>query len=392
MNASQMEPCGSFAGRHLRMDHSPPMRSDTRRKAPKPPAAANFALVVVAAIIFSANWGCDSNRPTPRDRSDDARVRVKLGLNWFPEAEHGGYYAALVHGFFADEGLDVEIVRGGPESPIVQQVAGGERDFGVANADNLLFARAQQAPVVALMAPIQRSPRCIMVHESSGIRDFADLKEMTLGLSVTQAFSHYLRKKAPLTGVKIVPTPPNVAQFLEDPRFGQQGYVFSEPFVARKRGSDPYVLMLADLGFNPYTSLLFAADGAVRDRADICRKMVRASIRGWQKYLADPAATNARIHELNPEMDLDILAFGAEQIASLIRAPGDETPIGSMTLDRWRQLGEQLVEAEQLKSEQIDSRGAFTLEFLDVALRDEATAPNNPVSRDPSSATSSSSR
>src|SRR3990172_4438578 len=123
---------------------------------------------------------------------------------WAAGGGHGGFYAAQVHGYFREEGLDVEIVKGGAESPILQQVAGGQRDFGVTNADNIVLGRAQQAEVVALMAPLQTSPRCLIVHESSGIRRFEDLKNITIAMS-PQAFSHYLQKKARLEGVNIVP-------------------------------------------------------------------------------------------------------------------------------------------------------------------------------------------
>ena len=69
--------------------------------------------------------------------------RVQLALNWFPEAEHGGYYAALVHGYYADEGFDVEIIPGGPGAPVIQEVVVGRVGFGVVNADQILLGRAE---------------------------------------------------------------------------------------------------------------------------------------------------------------------------------------------------------------------------------------------------------
>src|SRR5690348_16914722 len=96
--------------------------------------------------------------PAPNKVADEDLIPVTLQLNWFPEAEHGGYYAALVHGYYRDAGLDVKILPGEPNSPVVQQVARGMVDFGVVNADNIIFGRAQQAPIVAVMAPLQISP------------------------------------------------------------------------------------------------------------------------------------------------------------------------------------------------------------------------------------------
>src|SRR4029079_11684477 len=221
---------------------------------------------------------------------------VTLQLNWYPEVEHGGYYSAKVDGLFEAEGLDVEILAGGPETPVIQQVATGRVTFVVVNADNILFGRAQEAPIVAVMAPLQTSPRCLLVHKESAIQSFDDLKNVTIAMSTTQAFSHYLRKKVALEGVRVVPYSGTVSQFLQNPSLVQQGYVFSEPFVARKNGAEVKVLMLSDLGFNPYTSVLFTTESIIADKPDLVRRMAQASIEGWQRYLESPDRANAEIH------------------------------------------------------------------------------------------------
>src|SRR3990172_12386968 len=97
----------------------------------------------------AAGTGGNETVATARgERKDPTLIDVTLQLNWFPEAEHGGFFAALVHGYYQEEGLNVEILPGGPETPVVQQVARRAAPFGVVNADNVLFGRAQQPPVV----------------------------------------------------------------------------------------------------------------------------------------------------------------------------------------------------------------------------------------------------
>jgi NitT/TauT family transport system substrate-binding protein len=295
----------------------------------------------------------------------DAPVRVSLQLNWFPEAEHGGFFAALVHGYYREAGLDVMILPGGPDTPVLQQVGRRAATFGVVNADNILFGRAQQVPAVALMAPLQISPRCLIVHERSGITGFDQLKNMTIAMSNSNAFSQFLRRKLPLSGVTVVPYSGSVTPFLLNQDYAQQGYVFSEPFIARKQGGDPRVLMLADLGFNPYTSLLFTHDDQVRDHGDLVERMVAASVRGWARYIEAPEETNAYIHKVNPQMDLDILAFGAEQIRPLVLdATAERQGIGTMSRERWQTLADQLVETGQLKPGEVHVDQAFTTRFL----------------------------
>jgi NitT/TauT family transport system substrate-binding protein len=315
------------------------------RSAPNPPAAAPTAGIVGASSKLDA---------------------VKLALNWYPEAEHGGFYAALRQGFYREAGLDIEIVKGGPNAPVIPLVARGNIAFGVANADGLLLGRAQDAPVVALMAPLQTSPRSIMVHESSGIENFTDLKKLgTLAVSDSQPFFRFLSKRISLEGVNIVPYQGNVAMFLVKRDFGQQAYVFSEPFTAKQEGGDPRSLLVADLGFNPYTSVLFTRETLLRDHADVARAMVAASIRGWEHYLAEPAETNQYIHEVNPEMGLEALAFGVEALAPLVRnKEADAVGIGHMSAERWQTLADQLVEIGSLEAGVVRANEAFTTEFL----------------------------
>lgn len=297
--------------------------------------------------------------------TEGGTTRVRLALNWFPEAEHGGFYAAQIHGYYAARQIEVEILGGGPDAPVIQRVATGAVEFGVTNADDVLYARAQQAPVVALMAPYQINPRCIMVHASSGIERIEQIRNITLAMSQRPAFSHYLRWKYPLEGVNIVPYPGNVSQFLANPNFAQQGYVFSEPFVARQQGGDPRALLVSNIGFNPYASVLIATEETIGQRADLARAVVEASIQGWEHYLRDPQETNRHINSLNPEMGMDILGYGATESQPLVLdAVAVDKGLGHMSAERWSQLHQQMVEAGLIDANSAHAAGAFDAQFL----------------------------
>jgi NitT/TauT family transport system substrate-binding protein len=322
-----------------------------------------FKCALLASLLLLA--ACSTQREESQPADADALPKVQLALNWFPEAEHGGFYAAQVHGYYADHGVDVEILGGGPDAPVIQRVATGAVAFGVTNADDVLYARAQQAPVVALMAPYQVNPRCIMVHASSGIENIADIANITLAMSQRPAFAHYLRWKYPFKGVKIVPYPGNVTQFLMDETFAQQGYVFSEPFVAKAKGGDPKALLVADIGFNPYASVLIASEEKIAADPQLVTAVVRASIRGWEHYLTDPETTNRHINALNPEMGLEILAYGAEESKALVLHPQAQARgVGSMSSERWRELLAQMVSADLIETGAVDPAAAFTSHFL----------------------------
>lgn len=322
---------------------------------------------VLVCLLAGFGSGCQPAAAPPATSDGPAKAAqpVTLQLNWFPEAEHGGFYAALVHGYYEDEGLRVTIQPGGPGAPVIQQVASGRVDFAVANADQVLLGRGQGAPVVAVMTAMQDSPRCIMVHEKSGINSLLELKNLTLVVGSGKPFAQFLlRRLGKDAGLTIVPYQGNVALFLQRDDVAQQAYVFSEPYMARQQGADPKCLMLSELDFNPYTSLLTTNDKRIADDPQLVGKMVRASIRGWQKYLQDPEPTNRHIQQQNSEMTAEILAYGAEAIRPLCVPAGTEASgLGHMSAERWETLARQLKEIELLNNADTWEQ-AFDLSFL----------------------------
>jgi NitT/TauT family transport system substrate-binding protein len=307
-----------------------------------------FSLWVLSCIAFA---GCGDEKAN-LDSTDGSTPTVTVILNWFPEAEHGGFYAAQVHGFYEEAGLNVVIKQGGPGTKVVANVEVGRATFGVANADKILNGCAQGADVVALMAPIQDSPRCVLVHEESGIESLQQLSDLTLSISAGQPFAQYLKKKVPLTDVTFAPFNGGVKTFMRGSKFAQQAYSFSEPFTAGKLGAKPKALMVSEIGFNPYTSVLIAGRDTVEDSSELVQKFVDASVRGWEKYLSEPDETNKHIESLNPEMAQEILEFGVQALRPLCRS--DETPMGNMTLQRWQELEAQLQEIDLIQPGDVD--------------------------------------
>src|SRR4051794_27542355 len=100
-----------------------------------------------------------------------AADKIKLALNWVPEPEFGGIYAAKQIGAFEKHGLDVDIQPGGAGTPTWQLVATGKVDYAIASADEVIIARAQGANIVAFFATYQTCPRGIMVHASRGLKN-----------------------------------------------------------------------------------------------------------------------------------------------------------------------------------------------------------------------------
>ncbi len=337
--------------------------------------ASRRELLGIGCCLAFVAAGCNrSDGPTSASQRGSGRAAavdsaqetdVELALNWFPEAEHGGYFAALVHGFYKEAGLNVRILPGGPGSPVLQRVATGRVAFGIENADRVLLARAQEADVVAVMAPLQKSPRAVMVRAASTFKRIEDLSNVTLAVTSGATWLQFLKKKIAFENVRFVPYSGNVAAFLVHADYAQQAYVFSEPYFAKEKGVDVRCLMVADAGYNPYTSVLVTRGDSIRNRPDLVGRFVKASVRGWQVYLDHPEKTNGYIGRINPEIGPEVLAFGAKALRPLCLdgLPGIKA-VGRMTAERWKTLAAQMIAADALADQAVDPLRAFNLDFL----------------------------
>jgi NitT/TauT family transport system substrate-binding protein len=264
--------------------------------------------------------------------------KLRLALNWKPDPQFGGFYAAP----YDKHGLDVEILPGGAGTPTVQMIGARSTEFGIVSADELVVARAGGNDVVALFAVFQNCPQGIMVHASRHLASIGDvLKEGTLAIQKGLPYASILEKKYGFEHVKIVPSPGgDISAFLHDEKFAQQCFVVSEPLQAKHAGVDVKVFPIADIGYNPYTTVLTTSGALLNSDPDRVKAMVAAVREGWSAYLNDPAPTNAKMHDLNPSMEASTFAEVAEA-----QKPYIETgTLGSMTAERWTTLISQLVE------------------------------------------------
>ena len=298
-------------------------------------------LLLIGLLVALATGACKK-----KEETGATGTHVKLALNWVPEPEFGGFYAAREGGAYGKRGLDVEIQGGGAGVPVVQMVAGGQADFGIIGADELLTARARGADVLPVFATFQTSPQGIMVHASRGAKNIGDvLKSGTLAIEPGAPYAVFLKKKFGFQSVSIVPYDGGVARFLVDPNVSQQCYVTAEPLAAKKQGGDPQVFLVADEGFNPYVGVLIVSRKAWTEHADRVRAFVEASREGWTSYNADPKPTNTVMRKLNASMDDATFAEAAAAQKPLTESADTQAHgLGSMTRDRWETLGKQLVE------------------------------------------------
>ena len=318
--------------------------------------ATRAATLIATLILMIAAWGCDRGQQ-PKTGADANNApplgSVKLQLDWKPEPEFGGFYAAEQIGAYKRHGLAVEIVPGGVGTPTVQMVGAGKVEFGIASADELILARSMDNDVVAIFAAYQTCPQGIMTHAARGFTQLGDLFKTggTLALQRGLPYAQFLEKHYSFDKLHIVPSPGgDITAFLADPTLAQQCFVTSEPIAARRAGSDPNTFLVADAGYNPYTAVVVTRGSYLRDHKDVARALAQAVQEGWRAYLDDPNATNAVMQKLNPGMDAQTFAESAAAQRPLIEtAQTRANGLGRMTTERWEALSRQLADLKVIE-------------------------------------------
>jgi NitT/TauT family transport system substrate-binding protein len=271
-------------------------------------------------------------------------TQVQLALNWKPEAEFGGFYAAEAQGDYKKNGLHVDILPGGVGTPVVQMVAAGRAEFGISTADELVLSRARGSDVVGIFAVYQTNPQGLMTQGTRGAKSIADLLSSGT-LAIQKGLPNYLFLEQQFGKIKakVVPFLGGVSQVLSDKNLAQQCYVTSEPLEAKKKGVDTRVFLIAGIGFNPYSTLLITRRQYLKNNPKVVDAMIEAVRAGWTSYLQDPTEANAIMAKLNPTMDAETLKQSAEaQKPLILNQESQKIGLGGMTRERWRTVSEQL--------------------------------------------------
>jgi NitT/TauT family transport system substrate-binding protein len=297
--------------------------------------------------------------------------KVSFGTNWVAEAEHGGFFQALADGTYRNYGLDVTIVPGGPNDNNRMLLVAGKLDFFMAANTLMSFdAVANNVPVVTIAAIFQKDPQVFLTHPESKVTKLEDLKPLTLFVSKEGISSYFqwLKSEYGFSEEKVRPYTFNPQPFLANRQSAMQGYVTSEPFAVEKAaGFKPDIILLADYGFNTYSTLIETRRDLIDKKPDLVQRFVDASVIGWYNYLyGDNTLANAMIKKLNPEMTDELVAYSLARMKEYGIVDSGDTlrdGIGAMTDARVASFFDKMVRAGVVRPD-IDFRKAYTLRFI----------------------------
>jgi NitT/TauT family transport system substrate-binding protein len=322
-----------------------------------------IAKLVAGGIIAGLSFG---------GASAEDLVKIRFGTNWLAQAEHGGFYQAVADGTYRKHGLDVEIVQGGPQANSRMLLPVGKIDFYMGGNMIQAFSAVQEnIPTKVVAGIFQKEPQILMSHPGQGMDRFEDLKKsqnVLISKEGLATFYQWMKAEHGFTDEQAKPYNFDAAAFLNDKTAVQQGYLTSEPLIVEKAGGfKPNVFLLADYGFDTYSTTIEARTEMVEKQPDIVQKFVDASVTGWMNYLyGDNAAANQLIKKDNPEMDDEHIAYSVAKMKEYgIVDSGDAATmgVGAMTDQRMKSFFDKMVAAKVVPGD-LDYKKSYTLEFV----------------------------
>ncbi|WP_405154207.1 ABC transporter substrate-binding protein [Paenibacillus sp. FSL K6-0108] len=306
-----------------------------------------LALVLLIVVMLGACSAKSEPSVTPAAASsegeggaDQPLTKVKIQLKWVPQAQFAGIYAAKEKGFFADEGIDAEIIPGGPDIVIEQQVVNGAADVGITGVDSLLVSRDNGLPLVSLAQISQKSSYRLIAKKSAGITDPAQMK----GKKVSTWFGSqqfqvlaFMEKNGldPKKDIELVKQGFTMDQFFNDQVDVATATIYNEYHVVLESGtkeSDLDVFNIEDAGVGMLEDTLIAKKDWVDSNKELAVKVTRAVLKGWnyaidnQNETVDIVMKNVTDGSTTREHQVTML----EEIAKLIRPEGfTEKQVGS---------------------------------------------------------------
>lgn len=215
-----------------------------------------------------------------------AAEKVSLQLKWFHQFQFAGYYAAKAQGYYAEEGLEVEIRPLNRMRSVVEQVGSGEADYGV--GDSAIVADyARGAPIVSLAAIFQHSPLVLISRKDSGIVSPSDLAGKRLMFDSKGSDDGPIRAMLAEAGISSerfehVSHSYNNEDLSSGRVDAMSAYLTNQSFYFRERGVAVNIINPQSYGLDFYGDLLFTSEQELNTHPGRAERFLRASLKGWQ--------------------------------------------------------------------------------------------------------------
>ena len=314
-------------------------------------------MIALGLLLMLAAGGCQ-----PQE------AKTVVALDWTPNTNHTGLYVALENGYFADEGLDVEIIQ--PATGTAEQlVASGQAQYGVSSQEAVTMARLEEIPVVSIAAIIQNNTSGFASLKTKGIEtpvDFEGMRYGGWGSPIEEATIKALmtRYGADYSKVEILTT--GAVDFLTTSEYHADfSWIFYgwDGIAAEIRDIKLNYINIADYhpALNYYTPVLMSSEDMIANQPEDVSAFMRAVTKGYEYAMMHPEEAAAILLKHAPELDEELVAASQEWLVDKYQA---EAAIwGDQKLSVWQDYYTWLTENELIEGT-TEMTDAFTTDFL----------------------------
>jgi len=288
---------------------------------------------ILAAAAMSALFSAETAR---------AEDKVVMRINFTPWAMHAQYYGGVAQGLYKAEGIDLEIrpPSAGQQNEVF--IGTGREQFGVANADGFIRARAGGVPVVAIMADEPDTPFSVITLKKANYTNPSQLKGKKISWfqSNVKGLLEPLLIKGGFTRDDIEYV--NVARGAEVQMLaaGQVdavfGYHFGQALTLDMRGFPTNVMPLKDYGVQFYGTVLYTSEQLLKSNPDLVKRFVRATLKSLAWTANNKEAAVAEVVKVSPDRELKLETKKLEIIYSLYNSPDYAQRFGLMNDTKWQ--------------------------------------------------------
>lgn len=321
-----------------------------------------FSLPLLLASLLA---GCGGTQKEPGSKE---LKKVTVILDWTPNTNHTGVYAAQKLGYYQEQGLAVEILQPG-EGGATQLIAAGQGDFGFSYQEEITIARTKGIPVKALAAVIQHNTSGFASPAEKNIknpRDFEGKKYGGWGSPAEEAMLKALMKQEQADFGKVEMINIGAADYFTSVR---RDIDFAWIFMgwtgieAELKGLPLNFVFLKDYhdALDFYTPVLIANEETISGNPQLVQSFMRATVKGYRYCIENPRAAGEILLESVPELNRDLVLESQEYLA---REYQSDAPVwGEMSEIRWEKYAEWMYD-QGLIDQPLEPGKAFTNEFL----------------------------
>ncbi|MEW9109878.1 MAG: ABC transporter substrate-binding protein [Cytobacillus gottheilii] len=325
---------------------------------------------MLTASLLMVLTACGNNEDTENNSSNEAEEleEVTVVLDWTPNTNHTGLYAAVENGYFEEAGLDVDIILPG-DAGADQLIASGKADFGVSYQESITQARVQGVPLVSIAAVIQHNTSGFASPVEKNIEtpiDFAGKTYGGFGSPVEEQILESLMRSENASADDVTILNIGSADFFtsveRDVDFSWIFYGWTG-IEAELRGIDLNMIYPTDYSENLdyYTPVLATNEDMISSNPEMVEAFLEGASKGYEYVIENPAEAADILIEAVPDLDPELVKKSQEWLAPRYQDDADQW--GVQKLEVWENYGNWMFENGLLDGE-LDAEKAFTNEYL----------------------------